>query len=149
MSNREKLFKLIIILIGTFFAIICVSPIFILLNSSFKGLKEIYINILSLPEHLSFKNYIEAFDKLDFMTSFTNSILITVASTSLIVLFSSMAAWVLVRYKTKKKYLSFYGVCFCPIYSISMCHAPFSGFNESIKSNEPIWYSHYVYWLWM
>lgn len=95
------------VFVGLILALFCISPILILLNSSFKSLKEIYINILSLPSEISGVNYYEAFDKLDFMNSFANSLVITVLSTALIVLFSSMAAWVLVRYKGKKSTILF------------------------------------------
>ena len=50
---------------------------------------------------ITLKNYVQAFQSLDYVTSFMNSLVITVVSTALIMLVSSMAAWVLVRYKTK------------------------------------------------
>ena len=77
------------------------APILILVNSSFKTLQEIYIDILALPEHFSFQNYLKAFEKMDFLHSLINSLAITCVATVLILLVSSMAAWVMVRYKTK------------------------------------------------
>lgn len=88
-------------LIGILLAIIFVAPILILVNSSFKTLQEIYIDILALPEHFSFQNYLKAFEKMDFLHSLINSLVITCVATVLILLVSSMAAWVMVRYKTK------------------------------------------------
>lgn len=46
-------------------------------------------------------NYPNAFKALEYIRSFFNSLGITVISTILILLISAMAAWVLVRYKTK------------------------------------------------
>ena len=49
-------------------AILFVSPVLLLVNSSFKTLQEIYINILALPEKFSFNNYIQAFEQMDLFT---------------------------------------------------------------------------------
>lgn len=80
-----------------------ISPIFILIINSFKSLKDIYLNVLALPNRETFtaQNYPQAYEKLDFFTSFGNSVVITVSSIVLLLLFCSMAAWVLARYKTK------------------------------------------------
>ncbi|MGN0424180.1 MAG: carbohydrate ABC transporter permease [Acetatifactor sp.] len=88
-------------------ALVFLSPILLLINSSFKELKEIYLNVLALPKQFGWGNYKEAFEKLDFLHSFANSIGITVISTGLIILISSMAAWVLVRYNTKSSKVIF------------------------------------------
>lgn len=93
--------------LGAVLAIIFVSPIFILLNSSFKPLRDIYIDILALPSGLYLENYTKAFKALDFVKSFMNSLGITIASTLAIIITSSMAAWVLVRYKTKTSSILF------------------------------------------
>jgi raffinose/stachyose/melibiose transport system permease protein len=47
-------------------------------------------------------------DKMNFITSFKNSLFITVVSVVLIVIFSSMAAWMLVRTNTKGSQIVFY-----------------------------------------
>ena len=93
--------KTILILLLIILSLLFLSPILLLLNSSFKDLKEIYLNVLALPSHFGWDNYKEAFEKLDFVRSFMNSLVITVVSTILIVLVSSMAAGVLVRYNTR------------------------------------------------
>jgi len=61
------------------------------------------MNVMSLPfgKFFSLKNYKEALIQLDFIHSFTNSFLITVSSTLLIIALASMAAWMLVRTKSK------------------------------------------------
>lgn len=94
---KKAIFVLLLIVLSLLF----LSPILLLLNSSFKDLKEIYLNVLALPSHLGLDNYKEAFEKLDFVRSFMNSLVITIVSTVLIVIVSSMAAWVLVRYNTR------------------------------------------------
>ncbi|QZY56159.1 carbohydrate ABC transporter permease [Crassaminicella profunda] len=99
-KKRNKTFVLIIsILLGILF----LSPFYIILSNSFKTQKGIFLNVMSLPfgDFFTSNNYIEAFRELDFIHSFLNSLFITVSSTIIIVIFASMAAWMLVRTKTR------------------------------------------------
>lgn len=105
--KKKQIIRTLLIVISVILALVWIAPVFILLNSSFKNLKEIYISILALPKAFNLANYQEAFHQLDFIKSFTNSIVITVASTGLIVIFSAMAAWALVRNRTKKSGIMF------------------------------------------
>ncbi|MCC5909605.1 MAG: carbohydrate ABC transporter permease [Clostridiaceae bacterium] len=84
-------------------AILFLSPFYIVLTNSFKTQKGIFLNVMSLPfgEYFSSSNYVEAFHELNFIRSFMNSLFITVSSTIIIIIFASMAAWMLVRTKTK------------------------------------------------
>jgi len=77
--------------------ILYISPLLLVLLNSFKTTKEFLLSPLSLPDKLNFQNYIEAFSKMNFISGFTNTIIITVLSTLFIVLFSSMTAYILVR----------------------------------------------------
>ena len=52
MQKKRSINKMFLTIIGILLAIIFVAPILILVNSSFKTLQEIYIDILALPEHL-------------------------------------------------------------------------------------------------
>lgn len=99
----EKKNKTRILILAIFLAIIFILPFYIVLTNSFKTQKGIFLNVTDLPfgEFFTLDNYIEAFKELDFVHSFLNSLLITVFSTVLIVIFSSMAAWMLVRTKSK------------------------------------------------
>ena len=101
--KARRLGRFFLTLLGLVLAALFISPVYILLVNSFKPLKAIYLNILALPtrETFTLQNYPNAFEKLDFGVSFLNSLSITLSSTILIVLFCSMAAWVLVRYKTR------------------------------------------------
>ena len=103
MKKKNVISTAILTMIGIVLSVLFLSPILILLSNSFKSLKNIYLNVLAFPNADTFtlKNYPEAFVKLDFVRSLLNSLGITVASTILLLLFCSMAAWVLVRHKTK------------------------------------------------
>ncbi|MDO4623069.1 MAG: carbohydrate ABC transporter permease [Eubacteriales bacterium] len=93
--------KIFLTVLGFFLAIAFLTPILILVINSFKGQKEIMTNILGLPQSLNFNNYVQALDKLDFVTTVVNSLLITVISSVLLVFLSSACAWQLVRTKTR------------------------------------------------
>lgn len=100
-TKKFSIGKTLLFLVGVIAAVLYLSPVLILVNSSFKTLKEIYLDILALPETLTWTNYTSALEALDFGRTFMNSIVITVSSTLLILLVSSMAAWALARYKTR------------------------------------------------
>ena len=107
MKSKRVIKRLSIMAVGFVLALLFVSPVFILVNSSFKSLQDIYINVLALPKQLSFQNYTKAFKEMDYVKAFMNSFAITSISTALIILISSMAAWVLVRYKTRTSKILF------------------------------------------
>jgi raffinose/stachyose/melibiose transport system permease protein len=88
--------------------ILYMAPFYLMLINSFKTRREIFANTTGLPDVWNYKNYIDAASKMDLISSFTNSMVITVASVILILLFSSMAAWLLVRDQTKKSKILFY-----------------------------------------
>lgn len=90
-------------LLGISVALIFLAPLYIVFTNSFKTSKGIFTNVLGLPGKATFtlNNYAQAFKDLNFMHSLMNSLLITIISTVLIIIFASMAAWMLVRSKSK------------------------------------------------
>jgi raffinose/stachyose/melibiose transport system permease protein len=86
----------------TIVAIIFLAPIFIVINYSFKTKKELYLSSpLSLPETLNFGNYSKAFQKLDMVITFTNTLLYTVISVLILALLCGVTAWAIARCKHK------------------------------------------------
>lgn len=81
--------------------IIFAFPFFLLIVNSFKTNGEILQSPFSMPSAWSFEHIGQAFDKMNFLVTFKNSLIITVFSTILILLFSAMAAYYIVRVKTK------------------------------------------------
>ena len=99
-SRRQKKKKLqhsLLIVSGLLLACLWFYPFFLIVINSFKTKGEIFQSTLSLPGGLSFENYQEALEKLDFIRSLMNSLLITVGSLILVVFVSSMAAYALSR----------------------------------------------------
>lgn len=88
--------------------IIYMTPFYLMIINSFKTRREIFANTTGLPSAWNYTNYIDAMKKMDIVSSFTNSMIITIGGVALIILFSSMAAWVLVRDQSKKSKIIFY-----------------------------------------
>lgn len=89
--------EILAILLGLIFLI----PFYYVISNSLKSFSEILTNTSSLPSVLQFQNYVNAFEQLNYLKVFTNSLIITVASNIVLVVFCSMAAYMLVR--TKKR----------------------------------------------
>ncbi|MBE6071507.1 MAG: carbohydrate ABC transporter permease [Clostridium butyricum] len=88
--------------------VLYMTPFYLMFINSFKTRKEIFANTTGLPSAWNLSNYTKAMERMDFASSFVNSMIITVCSVVLIIVFSSMAAWVLVRDKTMKSKIVFY-----------------------------------------
>lgn len=89
--------EILAILIGLIFLI----PFYYVVSNSLKSFSEILTNTSSLPSVLQFQNYVNAFEQLNYLKVFTNSLIVTIASNIVLVIFCSMAAYMLVR--TKKR----------------------------------------------
>ena len=101
MSNRKILFSALnyIFLIIAFIAF--TFPFFLIIVNSFKTNGEILESPFSLPQTFNFNHFAEVINKMNFLVTFTNSLLITAVSVILILIFSAMTAYYLVRNNTK------------------------------------------------
>lgn len=95
-------------IVGVILGLLFLSPFYVIFINSFKTKKELFEDTLSFPKVWSFANYKEAFKQLDFFRALGNSLFITVTSIIVIIVFSSMAAWMLERTKTKTSTFIFY-----------------------------------------
>lgn len=93
--------KYLLGILGLLLGLLWLSPFYLMIVNAFKSKKEIFMGVLGLPEAWSFDNFVEAFIDLDFVNSLWNSVLITVVSVVVIILFSSMAGYALSRNKSK------------------------------------------------
>jgi raffinose/stachyose/melibiose transport system permease protein len=80
-------------------AFINLFPILMLFISSLKTTKEIFLTPLALPQVWSLKNYAQAWVKSNFITYFRNSAIVSVLSIGCIIMVTSMAAYVIARFK--------------------------------------------------
>ncbi|QDP41386.1 carbohydrate ABC transporter permease [Radiobacillus deserti] len=80
------------------FASISLYPIILMILSSFKPSREIFMNPLSLPKSFSLETYQTLLDQIPFMTYFYNSAIVSVTSVILILVTTSLAAFYIARY---------------------------------------------------
>jgi raffinose/stachyose/melibiose transport system permease protein len=111
--------------IGEIFAILLglvfLVPFYYLISNSLKPFAEILTNTSALPKAFMLDNYVNAFEKLNYLKVFINSVFITAISNVVLVVFCSMAAYMLVR--TKKKisnviFMTFVAAMIIPFQSI-------------------------------
>lgn len=104
LEPKQKFTKgtLVIQIIVIISALICLLPLFIVLNYSLKTKRELYIgNPLSLPESFNFDNYSNAFDKLNLSVTFINTAIYTLISVVILAVLCGAAAWAIARRKGK------------------------------------------------
>lgn len=86
---------------GLLLALLWLSPFYLMIVNAFKTKREIFTDVLGLPNEYTMDNFVKAFADLDFMRSLFNSLVITGVAVSVIILFSSMAGYALARNKSK------------------------------------------------
>ncbi|AIQ43793.1 carbohydrate ABC transporter permease [Paenibacillus sp. FSL R7-0297] len=100
-SSRYRPRNFVLEIISILLAIIFLSPFYLVLSNSVKGLKDILIDAASWPQVFHWDNYSKVWNAIDFPQAFFSSLQITVLSVIFIVLFSSMAAYQIVRKPTR------------------------------------------------
>ena len=115
--ERKKSLRIILYIIGIFTSLLYVSPFYILIVNAFKTKKDLFVSTLKLPAHWTVKNFQVAADKLSLLwdntssfwgSSLFNSLFITIGSVTIIVISTSMAAWMIVRPKSKVSTIIFF-----------------------------------------
>ncbi|MBQ3421286.1 MAG: carbohydrate ABC transporter permease, partial [Romboutsia sp.] len=94
---KNKFSNFIFNILGIVLGLICLSPFYIIIVNSFKPKGELFESTLALPQSVNFDNYINAWEKLDFIKVLSNSLFITIVSVLFIIIFASMAAWMMER----------------------------------------------------
>ena len=103
--KAQKIRTTIAEIVGILLTIVILAPFLLVVVNSAKDSASIVISPISLPKNwgqllTNMSNVIHN-DNFNYWGSFFSSLLITAVSLILLTLFSSMAAWVLVRNKTK------------------------------------------------
>lgn len=110
-SERPRIGTVILEIVTFLLLVGFAFPFYIVLINSAKSASQIFADPLGLPVTFAqiFTNIALILDNpsIRYLSSFMNSLIITTASLLAIGLFSGMAAWVLVRTKTKYSFLIF------------------------------------------
>ena len=135
-KKTKILTYIILILVG----IIFLAPIFLILINSFKGKLYISEDLFSLPNATTFvglDNYSRGIDIVGFWSAFGSSAWITVASVSVIVLFTSMAAWFITRVKTKFNNFLYYLFVFSMVVPFQMVMFTLTWVSNQMNLDNP------------
>ena len=91
------LFEILLILI----ALIYIYPVFLMFMNSMKPFGEVVSNVIALPKEISFQNYVDVSEKMNYPRLFFNNVIITTIGLIGIVIFSSLGAYILDRRVTR------------------------------------------------
>ena len=97
----KRLGKFLLQVLIVAFCLFYLFPIYIVVVNSFKNRQELYSNMMAPPETFTLEYYKTAMEKMNFLRAFGNSLIVTIISIAVIVVLSSMTAWMLVRYNNK------------------------------------------------
>jgi raffinose/stachyose/melibiose transport system permease protein len=121
--NGKGVAKTILYVVLSAIAIAFLAPILIVLINSFKGkfyISETPFEFPSVKTFSGIENYINGIEKTGFLSAFGWSLFITVFSVTAIVIFTSMAAWYIVRVKNKFTKFLYYMFVFSMIVPFQM-----------------------------
>lgn len=82
-------------------ALLWLFPLLMALMNSFKTNGELLTNVMSFPVSLQFDNYVRTVEKMRYLRSFGNTVVLSGLSVCMIILFSALAGWRLCRTKTR------------------------------------------------
>ena len=102
-GTKRKITEILIFLAVLICFIFYMFPFLMVALNSFKAKRDIITAPFSFiaANGYSFSNYAEAFVKMNFLRSFSNSLIVTGLATVLVTLFSAMCAYYFVRYQNK------------------------------------------------
>ncbi|MFO1446276.1 carbohydrate ABC transporter permease [Bacillus sp. Bva_UNVM-123] len=104
----RKPYRILLELIGIFLALVWLAPFYLMIVNSLKTKREIFEDTLKPPSTVTFDNYVQAFVEFDFLRTFANSLIITIISVALIIIFSAMGAYALSRAKSRISTIIFF-----------------------------------------
>lgn len=107
--SRQRTLNMVKSIVLFLVFIVYMLPFLLILINSFKTKTGIIKNPVSLidPKGLTFDNFTKAFEKMEFLKSFSNSLIVTVISVVFIVICASMTAYLFVRVNWKATKLFF------------------------------------------
>lgn len=102
-AQKKKVSHVIMMIVLVILFFMFIFPFLMVVINVFKTKGDITANPLSLVGSHGFilSNFPDAMKKMNFVTSFTNSLMVTICSTVLTLLLSAMASFVIVRNKWK------------------------------------------------
>ena len=137
----EKFLNTLYFVILLIMSAVFVFPVFVVLINSFKQRFSISTSPFTLPTHETFtglNNYIEGIKTTGFPSAFGWTLFITVFSVALIIVFTSMTAWYIVRVKNFFNSILYYSLVFSMIVPFQMVMFTMSKTANVLKLDNPI-----------
>ena len=100
MAERRRRNTIILMIILTIVALVFIYPVFLMFLNSFKPFGEVVSDPIALPKQPTLENYTYVIKKIKYFNLFINNVMITVIGILGIVVFSSLAAYILDRRQT-------------------------------------------------
>lgn len=101
MKKLSKAGNALVFVILTLGALYTLFPLGMALMNSFKTNGQLLLNPMSLPASYTLDNYLRTWEKMHYVRSLGNTVVLAGAGVGLVVLFSSLAGWKLNRTKTR------------------------------------------------
>jgi len=139
--GKRSFGNVILFLILLIMSAVFLAPIFIVLINSFKTKFSISQTPFLLPDSETFsgiENYITGINDTGFLTSFFWSLFVTVLSVAVIIIFTSMTAWYIVRSKDKLSSFLYYLFVFSMIVPFQMVMFTMSKIANVLKLDNPL-----------
>lgn len=96
-SARSVLFVVLMLAV----AMLYLYPVLLMVMNSLKPFRDVLTDVLAIPKSLEISNYSYVMEKMEYFRLFWNNVVITLVGIAGIISFSSLAAYILDRRKTK------------------------------------------------
>ena len=142
MAKREERGKMVLTIIFTVICIAYIMPILIVLMNSFKSNAAVNTETFAFPNansFVGFQNYIKGmtFGNYPFLKAVGYSLFITLASTALILVCTSMAAWYVSRVGSFFSKIVYYLCVFSMVVPFQMVMFTLAKTADTLKLNRP------------
>ncbi len=100
-SSKTKILCVIIFILCLLMVAVCLFPSIWVFLASFKDIKEFRIDATILPKFFDIKQYVDTWEKLNFVNYYVNSAIVVVGSVICSVIFNGLLAYVLAIIKPR------------------------------------------------
>ena len=138
---KEKAFNTVFFFLLLLLAVLFVFPVFIVLLNSFKLKFSIATAPFIFPTAETFsrlENYVTGINSTGFLSAIGWSLFITVFSVAIIIVFTSMTAWYIIRVKSKGTKILYYALVFSMIVPFQMVMFTMSKIANTLSLDNPI-----------
>ena len=138
---KERTFNTVFFFLLLLLAVLFVFPVFIVLLNSFKLKFSIATAPFVFPNGETFsklENYVTGINSTGFLSAIGWSLFITVFSVAIIIVFTSMTAWYIIRVKSKGTKILYYALVFSMIVPFQMVMFTMSKIANTLSLDNPI-----------